>query len=155
MSNEAFLLDTATWEWKKLLGKDNGNGAADAAVPSPRAAPCLCAISEDCVLLFGGAKSTVSGLEPLKDLWALHVTKNQWKQLIPPPPSEKMNDRNNDSCCPPPRNAATLTPCSLMASNNDDDENHVQTFLLTGGWAPFRQTWDDCYILRVYANNKD
>jgi Galactose oxidase, central domain len=157
MSNEAFLLDTATWEWKKLALAKKKNNDNDSNAPSPRAAPCLCAISDDCVLLFGGATSTDTGLEPLQDLWALHVTENKWERLIPPPPpplpaTRKVDDKNT-ICCPPPRNAATLTPCSLASagtSSNDSVENdRVQTFILTGGWAPFRQTWDDCYILHV------
>jgi Galactose oxidase, central domain len=160
MSNEAFLLDTSTWEWRKLgVAVNNNESNGNDAVPSPRAAPCLIAISDDCVLLFGGAKSTDTGLEPLQDLWALHVAENKWERLLPPPPTARraMNDsnsRNDDDenyCCPPPRNAATLTPCTLASSSNDEGEkkNDVQTFILTGGWAPFRQTRDDCYILHV------
>lgn len=119
MSNESFVLDTTTWTWTKL---DPGSSSS---CPSPRAGPSLCRLNDNVVLLFGGAEPSETGLNPLADLWALSLDTGEWTLLL---------DKG-----PPPRNAATLTEI-------DDPDGG---FLLTGGWAPFRETWDDCYILRV------
>jgi N-acetylneuraminic acid mutarotase len=128
MSNEAFLLNTVTWEWTLL----DTSLTSSASAPSPRAAPCLCCLDQDTVLLFGGAeRNDESGvLTPLSDVWALFLGKSQWKLLT--------NDVNG----PPPRNAATLQEIST-------EPREGKRFLLTGGWHPFVQTWDDCYVLRV------
>lgn len=150
MSNETFLLDTVTWTWTKL------NAIGDC--PTPRAGPCLVtatatttvndASANNCAvvaLLFGGAEvAPTGGLNPRADVWALSLPLDddattatttstaQWTLLV----------ADNDG--PPPRNAATLTPV---------DSDSGRAFLLTGGWAPFRQTWDDCYILRIRDEN--
>ena len=120
MSNEIFLLNTETWNWEKL--EPDGLG------PSPRAAPCLCSVTNHHVLMFGGAEATPTGLNPCGDLWLLDLDTPSWSLV--------QKDGG-----PPPRNAATL---SEIESNDTQ-----KTFLLTGGWAPFRQTWDDCYKLVV------
>jgi hypothetical protein len=132
MSNESFLLDTVTWQWTKL------NPTGDC--PSPRAGPCLCSVSNDsddnsnsnnCVVLFGGAEVSETGLNPRADVWALSLDKQEWTLLL------------DDKDGPPPRNAATLTEIDLTDQTGTG-------FILTGGWAPFRQTWDDCYVLRIH-----
>lgn len=114
MSNECFLLDTHTWEWKTLRPG-----------PSPRASPAM-ARYQQYILVFGGAEMTTSGgLNPKADLWAFNMETMEWIRLL------------EDG--PPPRNAATLSEIDPQRG----------TFVLTGGWAPFQQTWDDCYILTV------
>ena len=137
MSNEVFLLNTVTWEWTRL---DCGNSSA---APTPRASPCLVRVNHQCVVVWGGAEydSTV-GLKPRADLWALHVEKREWTCL------QNDNDNNDDNVViPPPRNAATLTEISSASENEANDG--VRSFLLMGGWAPFRETWDDCFVLKI------
>lgn len=135
MSNESFLLDTDTWKWTKLSPSGD--------CPSARAGPCLCSVnvnsesnnsnnSNNCVILFGGAEVSETGLKPRGDVWALSLDKQEWTLL--------MDDKDG----PPPRNAATLTEIDL------NDQSGGTGFLLTGGWAPFQQTWDDCYVLRIH-----
>jgi hypothetical protein len=127
MSNESFLLDTDTYKWTKLMPSGD--------CPSPRAGPCLCSVNDsngnNCVLLFGGAEVSETGLNPRADVWSLSLDKQEWTLL--------MDDKDG----PPPRNAATLTEIDLTDQSG-------QGFILTGGWAPFRQTWDDCYMLRIH-----
>jgi len=109
MSNEAFLLDTKTWEWT-LLAENQG--------PSPRAGPTVCTFNDNSVLLFGGAEATDSGLNPRGDVWALHLDEKRWELLV--------DDTDETITRPPPRNAATLSEI------NDDTDG--KSFLLTGGW---------------------
>lgn len=140
MSNEAFLLDTVTWEWTRLDSRDNKDG------PSPRASPCLARINEHCVVVWGGAEyDSAMGLKPRSDLWALDVKQREWTCL--------QNDDDDDGrvvVLPPPRNAATLTEISSSNMDSEDDaKDGVRSFLLTGGWAPFRETWDDCFVLKI------
>jgi hypothetical protein len=123
MSNESFLLDTVTWEWTKI------NPTGDC--PSPRAGPCLCSDNNGCVVLFGGAEASETGLKPRADVWSLSLDTQEWTLLL------------DDKDGPPPRNAATLTEIDLTDQTGTG-------FILTGGWAPFRQTWDDCYVLRIH-----
>jgi hypothetical protein len=128
MSNESFLLDTDTWQWTKLSPTGD--------CPSPRAGPCLCSVNNDdnsnnCVVLFGGAEVSETGLKPRADVWALSLDTQEWTLLL------------DDKDGPPPRNAATLTEIDLTDQTG-------KGFILTGGWAPFRQTWDDCYVLRIH-----
>jgi hypothetical protein len=131
MSNEVFVLDTKSWTWRKLM--DNEKKA-----PSPRASPCLCRWSDDIVLVYGGAESSSLGLTPRSDVWALDLRKETWNCLLP-------DDQPASTFCPPARNAATLVE---MSSSENGKE-----YLLTGGWAPFRETWDDNFVLRVHEDN--
>jgi N-acetylneuraminic acid mutarotase len=130
MSNEAFVLDTVQWKWSRI---DCNNG--DQQGPSARAGPCICAYDSDSVVVFGGAEATATGLHPRGDVWALSLEKNQWELLI--------DDNDNGESRPPPRNAASLTQINLEGKTG-------KGFLLNGGWAPFRQTWDDCFLLHVH-----
>jgi hypothetical protein len=118
MSNESFVLDTITWEWKSIVLPNAG--------PSPRASPAVTRYQQY-ILVFGGAEisTTSGGLNPKSDLWAFNMETMEWICLL------------EDG--PPPRNAATLSELDPKRG----------TYILTGGWAPFRQTWDDCYILTV------
>lgn len=124
MSNEAFVLDTETWKWSKV---DTG----DSDCPAERAAPCICRLNDACVVVYGGARATKSGLEPLSDVWALDLRYQKWNQLA------------SHESGPPPRNAATLTEIKCT-------EKGQKSFLLTGGWHPFKETWDDSFVLRVF-----
>lgn len=109
MSGETFLLNIKTWTFKRITDG-----------PSPRAAPCLSNVGPGQAVLFGGATSGETGLQPLNDLWAFQADK--WTRI-------------ETHVMPPGRNAATLFPIS-------DRE-----FVLTGGWRPFVETHDDCFIL--------
>lgn len=131
MSNEAFLLNTDTWSWTPI--------ETEGDCPSPRAGACLACYSDSCVLLFGGAESSFeAGLVPKGDVWALEFDsetgKGEWTQLLPD---------EQDSGGPEPRNAATLSQIDAI------DDRGGKYYLLTGGWAPFRKTWNDCFVLRV------
>lgn len=139
MTNRSYVLDTKTWEWREVdLGK------VDNACPTPRAGSCLVThiSSEDkgnCVILFGGAESSENGLNPRGDVWALRVDpecQGYWTLLLD-------DNKSDSSSRPEPRNAATLSP---IAPKNDESASN---FLLTGGWAPFRRTWDDAFMLRI------
>lgn len=157
MSNETFLLDLESWQWTRLhFGNDYG--------PTPRAGSCLVAIPQKegfqqgcAAVLFGGAEATPNGLNPRADVWLLSLPPPQpgsvsnnaatWSLLL----SDKDDDDDtNATNRPKPRNAATLTPIELNdndINNNNNGTSHC--FLLTGGWAPFRQTWGDCFVLQV------
>jgi len=140
MSNEAFLLDTESWKWTKLRFEAS---AQPADAPSPRAASCLCSVSSDCVLLFGGAETTESGLKGRADLWALHFDADsgigRWELLI-----AHDSEGKSDNVLPQPRNAATFSEIEVAT-----DAGNGRNFLLQGGWAPFRTTWADSYVLNV------
>ena len=140
MSNKSYVLNTKTWDWKRVdLGGNDQN------CPSPRAGACLvtCApngSNKKCGILFGGAETTENGLNPKGDVWALHLSngcKGDWELLL-----DDKKDTEDSSIWPEPRNAATLSP---ITSNDDRATN----FLLTGGWAPFRRTWDDVFVLSI------
>lgn len=122
MSNECFILNVDTWAWN-LLAIEEG------PTPSPRAAPCMCRFSDSCAIVFGGASA---GLAPEGDVWALEVDadngKGKWELL--------------SSGGPPPRNAATL---DLIAG----DDSSPKEYVLTGGWAPFAETFSDSFVLKV------
>jgi len=158
MSNELFVLDTLSWEWMTVqidLPVDDGNGGG--LCPSPRASPCFCTLDEDddddqtaVFLLFGGAdRSMVDEGIPLhgcNDLWLLHLsiledgtTKNtvsaKWECLDTSTPKT-----TKTTLSPPPgRNAATLTKLP----------NEEYTFMLQGGWYPFRKTHQETYLLKL------
>lgn len=144
MSNQSFVLNTKTWEWKQV---DFGEG--DKKCPSPRAGACLVTHASrenkgNWAILFGGAETTETGLNPRGDVWGLHLEaecKGYWTLLL--------DDNANDTTPrPEPRNAATL---SAVIS----DDGGASQFLLTGGWAPFRRTWDDAFLLRITEENND
>ena len=91
-----------------------------------------------CGILFGGAERTDYGLNPKGDVWALLLADSgrsgRWELLL--------NDKEaSDSSMPEPRNAASVMPVAA--------EGKSTQYLLTGGWAPFRQTWDDNFLLQI------
>ena len=157
MSNELFVLDTITWEWSEIKVDE------DMDVPTPRASPCLCVLEEEedhplnetsqhssrqaTFVLFGGADRSLAeegvALHGCNDLWLLHLsflhdegdpgesktTMAKWERLLLP----------SLSPLPPGRNAATLTPLP----------NQRHTFVLQGGWYPFRKTHRETYLLKL------
>jgi hypothetical protein len=143
MSNEAFVLDTTTWKWTKI---DCGEIA-----PSPRAGACLCSLDDNSVLLFGGAMPTEGGLLGLNDVWVLHVDdlktgKGRWECLI----EHQSVGSDSSSAFPPGRNAATLTEIDarkMLPSGTFEESD--KCYLLQGGWAPFRKTYNDVFVLRI------
>jgi len=166
MSNEAFLLNTITWEWSKvdILGMDDDGNDGNDDIPCPRASPCLVSFNETCAILYGGARGGAMGLEGLDDVWALYVNRfdstGKWERLVPSTPtstsatsskSSTMHASEGDDglvsvTMPPGRNAATL--CEIDDAHTVDAKE-TKHFLLHGGWAPFRKTWNDDFILRV------
>lgn len=144
MSNEAFLLDTESYKWTKL----QFGTSVDAPRPSPRASPCFFSISPNCAILFGGAETTESGLNGRADLWALHFDPKQgiarWELLISDDAREK-----EGAVVPPPRNAASITEIEVQGKDATEGD---RTFLLQGGWAPFKITHADSYFLNIHID---
>ena len=148
MNNEVFVLDTNTWEWRAIQIENSE------CVPCPRAAPCLVATADNCVLLFGGAEATSVGLNPRGDLWALHLNPDEgsgrWELLI----DDKGGGGSVLEGCPPPRNAATLSEIeptgAAEAWNVPAEDGEIRkSFVLQGGWHPFVRTYNDCFTLSV------
>jgi Galactose oxidase, central domain len=138
MSNEVFVLDASTWTWTKPSVSSRSD-----AMPCPRAAPCLVALDDTTAILYGGAEATSQGLQPLGDVWAFDVTTSAWRRLVAGPESSSASGQD----VPPPRNAATLT---CISAPQDYSELGYRDYVLAGGWHPFVQTWDDCYVLRIH-----
>ena len=150
MSNEAFVLDAESWTWTKLDTGDND------AVPAPRAGACLCPLDEDSVILFGGATPGDGGLVGLNDVWVLNVDlesgKGVWRCLIP----HRDSDDGDGTLRPPGRNAATLNaidvskllPNGILWKSESPAEG-CKYYLLSGGWYPFRKTYNDVFLLRI------
>lgn len=156
MCNDAFALDTRTWQWRtlategakndktrggigELLTKLFGGGrdGGDSTRPTPRAGACAASLpgGERGIVVACGAEAGLTGLVPRADVWALVLDDGEsadgtWTRLM-------ADDAPN---APAPRNAATLTPLG-------DGE----TLLLHGGWHPFVRTFGDSFILRIHA----
>jgi hypothetical protein len=134
MSNEVFVLDCDSWVWTKVEvdSKDQ---------PSPRASPCMVALDEHTCLLYGGAaRSMEGGLHGCSDMWLLEIEndKGRWTCI----------QKDGEKGSPPGRNAAQLTPLTSPPSQIAHDGD-AKYFLLSGGWYPFRSTYDDNFILKV------
>ena len=150
MSNQSYVLDMKTWNWNQVDLLD------ESCCPSPRAGACLCTYNNNIACLFGGAEtSTETGLNPKGDVWALHLfeeedgrNKGRWEMLLD-------DKKEEDTTMPEPRNAATLTKIATTLDSNDEGResssasSKATKFLLTGGWAPFRRTWDDVFVLSI------
>ncbi|KAL3906278.1 MAG: hypothetical protein SGARI_004076 [Bacillariaceae sp.] len=136
MSNEVFVLDCKTWEWQKI--ETTGDE------PSPRASPCMVALDDKTCLLYGGAaRSAEGGLHGCSDTWLLEMmadnNKGKWTCV----------QKDGEKGSPPGRNAAQLTPLSAPPKAIAGDNDKAQYFLLSGGWYPFRTTYDDNFVLKV------
>jgi N-acetylneuraminic acid mutarotase len=146
MSNEVFVLDLDNWQWSQV------SFLSTAQAPSPRAASCLVAVDDHTLMLFGGAARTPEGggLKGMDDLWCLEFdpkdnkcTKASWTRM-------------DCTLAPPGRNAATLSPLSTPGNlpkglkfTSGDDSTESRYYLLAGGWAPFQETYQDNFVLRV------
>ena len=134
MVNDAFALDTQTWEWRQLGGGALGEAAGnDEKVyyssnrPTPRAGACAAPLpGGGGIVVCCGAEQGAQGLVPRADAWALTLD-GAWTQLL----------GDDAPGAPGPRNAATLTPLG------------GQELLLHGGWRPFVSTYADSHVLRV------
>jgi hypothetical protein len=153
MSNDVFLLDTETWKWQALEHAAIKGEGIDTSPPLPRASPCLVALDESTCLLFGGACRSEQGrLHGCNDMWLLKLIDGvggtphyyQWT---------KVHD-DGSSNAPPGRNAATLTPLlsgrpAVLEGPSEADNENTKYFLLSGGWYPFRTTYNDNFVLKV------
>lgn len=130
MSSDAYVLDATDWTWTKL----GVVGGADRppAVASSAAAP----VSDDEVLVFGGASIGASGYEggfgliPLDDTWLLKVDGETatWTKVEPVQGAAK----------PDGRVAATLSPIG------------PSSFLLQGGYDPLKKTtFDEPWVIEL------
>ena len=172
MSNEVFLLNLDSWVWEKCrntvastedqITNEEGNGDTDAAsLPSPRAAPCFVALDTNSCLLYGGASvSNTGGLHGCSDTWVLELIPDDDDSDLTLAVWTRLNQDGSPQA-PPGRNAATLMPLSSSSFlvNNEDankkenDNETTQHFLLSGGWYPFRNTYDDNFVLTVTKKN--
>eukprot|EP00977_Amphora_coffeiformis_P013161 scaffold3402_cov169-Amphora_coffeaeformis.AAC.4 len=144
MSNQVFRLDIETWEWQELFagGDSTSASAAGKTCPTPRAGPCLCTVNGgDGVIMYGGAEAVDGGLKPHGDVWLFDLENLEWTCLLP----------STAVGAPPPRNAAVLFGLP-QGPGKEDEQGSISDFLMAAGWAPFRETWDDTYILRVSKN---
>ena len=130
MCNDAFALDTETWEWREL-----GTASGEGARPSARAGACAATLPTGGrgIILCCGAEAAPTGLNPRADVWALTLegegkAEGEWTQLL-------ADDAPN---APGARNAATLTPVGGEGA-----------LLLHGGWRPFVTTYGDSHVLSV------
>ena len=136
LSEDAFVLNTETWEWTKLSGNNDSR-------PQARASPCAAQCGENQCIIFGGAclggggYEGGAGLQAQHDTWLLTVvdgTKAVWERV-----AVTNDDRN---CGPKARLAATLS--ALPSSSSVGDSGG---FLLSGGWDPKGGTFDDVWVL--------
>ena len=129
LSADAFVLNTDTWEWTKLV-IDGDNGS-----PEARASPCAAQCGENQCVIFGGAclggggYEGGAGLQAQDDTW--HLTVKDGKKA-----AWELVKAAGDG--PKARLAATLSP--LPSSGGG--------LLLAGGWDPKGGTFDDAWILR-------
>ncbi|KAG7362015.1 galactose oxidase [Nitzschia inconspicua] len=157
MSNEVFVLDTETWEWQAIEAVDNKElEEGEDRRPSPRASPCLVAIDESTCVLFGGATRSEQGLHGCSDTWLLELVVGDDDSDNDDCSRVRWTKLNDDGCpdAPPGRNAASLTrlsfrPAILEGKEVDASVISDQYFVLSGGWYPFRTTYNDNYVLKV------
>ena len=179
MSNEVFLLNTLTWEWTPVeFPTTTATTSSVTQEPHVRAAPNLVAFNETCVILYGGAKATEQGLEPLSDVWALYLNRfsgeGKWEELISNTRSVEESttgggnvdgDHGPATVMPPGRNAATLTEIHAeipmgqeeeeQSSESSSSMDRRKLYLLHGGWAPFRKTFLDDFVLCVSSKKEN
>ena len=129
MMNDAWVLSTSSspWRWNEV--------AVSGEKPTPRAGSVCFPVGNDGMAVFGGAENTNTGLRALNDLWHLKIEgggvdggyKGVWTRID-----------EVEGEFPPPRNAATIT----RIEHNK--------FVMTGGWRPFVETYDDIWEINVY-----
>jgi hypothetical protein len=121
MTSDVFVLDTATWAWRRF---------SDPAGPTPRASVMLVGSSDGEALFFGGAGVDAaytggSSLRPTSDLWKLRLRDEdvEWTRV-------KMDAE------PPPRVAG------IVARHGD------ARVVLHGGWDPRTpETLGDAWVM--------
>lgn len=167
MSNEVFCLDVDTWKWTPIeiqdpsaSGGDHRANKDDAKTcPTPRASACFCALDSSTCVLFGGADRCpdTNGLRGLNDLWILQILddeNNEKNKTSTSVASWKQLDMTSTTT-PPGRNAATLSPLkrapsAIRQSQSGTGSESSFYFLLSGGWEPFRTTYNDNFILKLH-----
>jgi len=132
MVDDAFALDTRSWEWRRLA-------TAGANRPSPRAGACAATLpGGGGIVVCCGAEADPQGLIPRADVWALQVGRGyedgKWTLLLD----------DDAPFAPGPRNAATLSSLS-------DGPQGEGRLLLHGGWRPFASTYADSHVLTITA----
>lgn len=141
MSQDAYLLDTNTWEWTKLAVNENNNGNDNVDDRPPQmASSCAARVADNEIIIFGGAGIGSTGydggfgLVPQKDTWKLKVTNGGTQALW-----EKVEMPSSETCnTPEGRVAASLCPIG------------PSTFLLQGGFDPLtKTTFDEPWILSL------
>uniref|UniRef100_A0A7S1B606 Uncharacterized protein n=1 Tax=Corethron hystrix TaxID=216773 RepID=A0A7S1B606_9STRA len=145
MSNEVFILDLDSWKWTRINSRSTG--------PSERAAPCLCALNNRSLVMFGGAEATSTGLRARGDVWALNISAKdrqcKWDLLLD---DQGDNDKKvEEGYAPHPRNAATLDLLEGFSLGEHMKDN-VYYLLLHGGWSPFKKTFNDNFVLQLSEN---
>ena len=152
---------------------DDGDGNENANIPAPRAGACLCPLDDDSVLMFGGATpGEGGGLVGLNDVWVLTVDdlesgKGVWRCLISHRDIDDDDDADDGGTtlpCPPGRNAATLNaidvskllPNGILRKKSESHpaDEDCKYYLLSGGWYPFRKTYNDIFLLRISSRVK-
>ena len=135
LSSDAFVLNTESWEWTKLVGDDADH-------PQARASPCAVQCGENQCIIFGGAclgergYEGGAGLQAQDDTWLLTVvdgTKAVWERIL--------MSSDDESCYPKARLASSLSKIPSSASSFGG------AFLLSGGWDPKGGTFDDVWVL--------
>lgn len=128
LSNDVYLLNTVSWEWRKMRCEP-GTG------PAPLASPCGSSIDPKRCVLFGGATLNTSGyqggagLRAKDQTWLLTLEGDDWVTW-----TEVDNG-------PEGRVAASLSP---LAGGK---------FVLQGGWDPTtKSTFDTPWILDMAKN---
>jgi len=126
LSSAAYVLDTKSWTWTKLLSKQKGEE------PRPIASPCATYAGDNECIVFGGATlgkdGYAGGLIPQDETWLCTVNKGTatvgWEKIASEDPS------------PEGRVAASL--------NAVGDE-----VILQGGWDPVsKETYDKTWVLK-------
>ncbi len=121
--DDVWRLDTTTMTWARLQPKG--------AQPHERCSQAAGAIGRN-IVYFGGAYygAAGAGLEMLGDVHVLDVQNEQW--VVP----EVQGD------VPCPRNAAACVPLAVK-------DGDVQQLLLHGGWAAFKESYNDTYLISL------
>ena len=129
MSRNAYVLDTDTWTWTKLSVTNK-----DEECPPSLASACAATVSDNKVIIFGGASIGSTGYEggmgltPRDDTWLLDATSDGEAYWTKVESKEK----------PGGRVAASLSPTG------------DSSFLLQGGYDPLtKTTFDEPWIINL------
>jgi len=130
MTSDAFVLDTRTWEWRKL--RPTGSEAPTTA-PTPRGSACATAIDASTCVVFGGAGlggggyAGGAGLTPFDETWQLRV--------------------DGDAAEWTPLELGSAPEARVAASLNKLPSGEL---LLHGGWTPTtKETFAESHVLKL------